>query len=210
MRTRITFIILTLLAASSCTIEKQLYSKGFHVEFHKRQRPADSHNTNTDQPVNEIPEIDQVLTYPDSITDSPILQEKEEEIVSELTSEKISPTPNPVSIKSKIKIAAKRIRTGISIQTHFSESLMSKSLKENQKKLSSNNKSRDFDWGEFSEWMVIVGGVIGYIFLLASMPGVSFTQALVGVLIAVLVIVLLGLLISNAVGDYQYWFWSGR
>ena len=198
-----------LLIASSCTVEKQLYSKGFHVEFHKRQRLADSHNTTPIQPVTEIPEIEQIPTSPDSITDAPILQEKEEEVVSEPTNEKIIPATKVVSVKAKIKTAVTRIRIGISIQTHFSESLMSKSLKENQNKHSA-KKSRDFDWGEFSEWVLIVGGIIGFIFLMASMPGISFAQALVGTLVVILVIVLLGLLIANAVGSYDYWFWSGR
>jgi hypothetical protein len=201
-------IILVLLAASSCTIEKQLYSKGFHVEFHKRQRPADPHKPTAIQPITETPEEELRTIVSDSITDAHILQEKEVELVSVHTYEKVIPAAKPIFMKSKMKTVANKIRTGISIQTHFSESLMSKSLKKDPKKRSE-NKSRDFDWGEFGEWMLILGGVVGFIFLLASMPGVSFTQALVGVLIVILIIILLALLISSALDNVE-WFWSGR
>lgn len=203
------FLSFILLTASSCTIEKQLYSKGFHVELHKRQRPADSHNITAVQPTTEIPEEEKTTIVSDSITDTPILQGKQKETISTPADEKIIPVSKAIAVKSKIKTTANRIRTGISIQTHFSESLMSKSFKKDPKNRSE-KRSRDFDWGEFGEWMLILGGVVAFIFLMTSMPGVSFVQALVGVLVVILIIILLGLLIANAVGGYDYWFWSGR
>jgi len=204
----ILFLIVILLAASSCTIEKQLYSKGFHVEFHKRQHPADPTNTTAIQPVTEIPEREQLTVSSDSIADAPTLQEVPEEILVH-TKEKIIPATKAIPGKSKIKTTLSRISTRISIQIHFSESLMSKSFKKDPKKRSE-KRSRDFDWEEFGEWMLILGGLVAFIFLMASLPGISFVQALVGTLVVILIIILLGLLIANAVGGYDYWFWSGR
>lgn len=207
MKTQITFILLLLLSASSCTIEKQLHSGGFHIEFHKRQRPADSHNTNTAQLITEIPEIEQVTIRPDSITDAPILPEKEEETVSPCMDEKVIPASKPVSVKSKMKVASNRIRTGISIQIHFSESLMSKSLKTDPKKRSE-KRDIDIDWEEVATWVLFVAGLIGLGFYLA--PGASLGVILIGILAVLAAIILVAFLISNALGNYQYWFWSGR
>lgn len=205
----ILFLIVILLAASSCTIEKQLYSKGFHVEFHKRQHPEDPHNTTAIQPETETPEREQLTVSSDSITDTSILQEKKTEEIPIHTNEKIIPVTKAIPGKSKMKTTVSRISTRISIQAHFSESLMSKSFKKDPRKRSE-KKSRDFDWEEFGEWMLILGGLVAFIFLMASLPGISFVQALVGTLVVILIIILLGLLLANAIGSYDYWFWSGR
>ncbi|MNJ83254.1 hypothetical protein D3C87_06700 [compost metagenome] len=205
MRKRITIFLSSLIALSSCSVERRLYSKGLHVEFRKPSRGSDSHHQiqSLDEPEENEPE----KISSDSIINIPV-QEKKENLISDSTNEKMIPAIKSIFWKSKIKPAVNRIRTGISIETHFSESLMSKSLKKNQYKHSV-NKSRDFDWGEFFEWVLIIGGVIGFIFLLASMPGVTFVQALIGVLVVILIIFLLGLLISSALGNIE-WFWSGR
>ncbi len=196
-----------LFAAGSCTIEKQLYSKGFHVEFHKRKPSVDSHNSNC--LVTEIPESDQETISSDSITDAPLLKEKEDEVVSELTKKKIIPVIKLDSVKSKVKTAANRIRTGISIQTHFSESLMSKSVKKDPKKRSE-KRDIDIDWGEVAGWVLCIGGLIGLICIGAQAPGVSIGAVLLGVLVVVVVILLIALLIANALDGFDYWFWSGR
>jgi hypothetical protein len=204
------FLLVMLLAASSCTIEKQLYSRGFHVEFHKRHPKADSHDTHTAQPLIEIRETEQVQISSDTITDAPIPQQKEIEVVSVKMNEKIPQATKPVSgnLKGKIASRSHRIRTSISIQTHFSESLMSKSLKENRKKYSA-NKSRSFDWGEFASWVLCIGGLILLIGIGAQAPGVTIGAILLGLLVVVVLILLLALLISSALGNFE-WFWSGR
>lgn len=200
------FLLCMLLAASSCTVEKQLYSRGFHVEFHKRVREADSHNTNLLQPLTEVPEKAQVTINPDSIADRSMLQEKEIEAVSDSTHEKINPATKPISVKLKRKIASGRI--GISIQTHFSESLMSKSLKKDPEKRSE-KRDIDIDWEEVLDWVSIFGLLIGLIILAATTPGVNLGAFLVGILVVAIVIILLAFLIANALDGYE-WFWSGR
>lgn len=207
MKAQTTLLLFILLVASSCTVEKQLYSRGFHVEFHKRVREADSHHTNPIQPVTEIPEIEQAISSPDSVTNTVVLQEKEMEIIPVSTNQEPIPAIKPISKKSKMKLASGRIRTGVSIQTHFSESLMSKSLKENRKY--STNSSRGFDWGEFAGWVLCIGGLIVLIGIGAQAPGVTIGAILLGLLVVVVVIILLALLISSALGDIE-WFWSGR
>lgn len=202
---RIFLFLSIFIAVSSCTVEKRLYTKGIHVEFRKSFRGSDSHDQlpANDEPIeNEAGEI-----RPDSIPETPVIQEEEAMDVRNTNKEMI-PAIKSVSRKSNMKPTLNRSRTGIFIQVHFSESLMSKSLEKNQYKRSTNS-SRDFDWGEFFEWVLIVGAIIGFVFLLAAMPGVSFVQAFIGVLVAILVIFLLGLLISSALGNFE-WFWSGR
>lgn len=208
MSIRISFILLMLLAASSCTVEKRLYSRGFHVEFQKRQLPADSHNATSKQLITEIPQIEQLKISSDSITDTSILQEKEVEVVIERTNDEVIPATKPVSRKSKMEITVNKIRTGISIQTHFSESLMSKSLEKDPKKRSK-KRDMDIDWEKVLDWVYLFGGLIGLVLLASAMPGVNLGAALVGVLVVVIVIILVALLIASAIGDFE-WFWSGR
>jgi hypothetical protein len=205
----ILFLLVMLLAASSCTIEKRLYSRGFHVEFHKRQSQADPNNLNTVQTLTEILEIEHAEINSDSIVDTTIPQKKEMDVVSVKKNEKISQTTNPVSgnLKRKIASCSDKIRTGISIQTHSSQSMISKSLKENRKY--STNRSRGFDWGEFAGWVFCIGGLIVLIGVGAQAPGVTVGAILLGLLVVVVVIILLALLISSALGNFE-WFWSGR
>ncbi|MDF3029273.1 MAG: hypothetical protein K0S23_3580 [Fluviicola sp.] len=207
MRAQIIFLLLLLFAVSSCTIEKQLYSRGFHVEFHKRQPPADSHNTNTNQLITEIPETGEIIRSQDSIIDTSILKEKQEDIIPPPMDEKVIPAIKVVSRKSKIKTVSNRIRTHISIHTHFSESLMSKSLKKDSKKRSE-KRDIDIDWEEVATWALFVGGLIALGFFLA--PGANFGVILLGIVAVLAVIILVVFLISRAFGNYQYWFWSGR
>lgn len=209
MNTRITLLLSFFAAISSCTIEKRLYTKGFHVEFRKSLRESDPHREV--QSINEPKSIENKLEEirPDSIIDpSVVIQEEKEEVISDNTNENSIPVIKSVSRKSKMKSPIHRIRTGVFIHMHFSESLMNKSLKKNQYKRSV-NRSRDFDWGEFFEWVLIVGAIIGFVFLLSAMPGVSFVEALIGVLVVILIAFLLALLISSALGNFE-WFWSGR
>lgn len=208
--TRHLLFLSILIAASSCSIEKQLHSKGFHVEFHKRLRPSDPPDAITGRLATKTPETGQIIITADSITDAPILQEKEEIVISEPTNEQIFPTIKSTSGKLKRKSAAgsNKIRTGVSIQTHFSESVMSKSLNENQKKYSA-KRSGNFDWGEFAGWVFGIGGLIVLICIGAQAPGVTIGAILLGLLVVVVVIILLALLISSAIGNVE-WFWSGR
>ena len=203
------FLTLILLIASSCTIEKQLHSRGFHVEFHKRQRSSDSPDAITGQPATKIAESELITITTDSII-APILQEKEEIVVSESANEQVIPATKVISgtLKRKITAGTSRIRTGISIQTHFSESLMSNSLKENQKKYSA-KKGREIDWEEVSVWLYLVLALTALVFLTASLPGVSIGAALLGVLVGAVIVTLVCLLIASAIGDFE-WFWSGR
>jgi len=201
MNLRITLFLSVLLAISSCTIEKRLYSRGFHIEFRKPARES-----NKIIRADGIMEKEYLRINSDSIMNTPVLQEKEQ-LVPVCPNEKSIPATKSLSGKLKTKIPSGKIRTGVSIQIHFSESLMNKSLKKTLKK-HTEHRSRDIDWGEVLDWVLIAGAIIGAIFLLAAMPGISFTQALLGVLIIVILIFIVGLLIGNSL-DRVEWFWSG-
>lgn len=221
MSIRITLFLLILLAGSSCTVEKRLYTKGFHIEFRKPHQGSDAKDAlqPKDQMGEKESELDEVIfpktddlrlkeENPQEEESTELVQQEETQAITELPNKEFRSTNKPISEELNPTSDSGRITTKVSIQVHFSESLMSKSLRKNQERHSA-NKSREIDWEEVSVWLYLIGGLIGLVLLLASMPGVSIGAALLGVLVGAVIATLVALLISSAVGNFE-WFWSGR
>ena len=210
MNIRITLFLSILFIIGSCTFEKRLYSKGFHVESRKKLRESDSNDAHTIQPAVETPETGAVMIDSNSRADVPILREKEEAEIPVIKANirETIPVFQSVSGKSKMNPAVNSHSRKVFIQTHFSESVMGKSLRENRNN-HSEKKSRNFDWEEFWKWMLIIGLTLGAVFLISLAPGISFLQAFIVVFAAILALYLFVLLLSAAFGNFE-WFWIGN
>lgn len=212
MSIRITILLYLLFAVSSCTIEKQLYSHGFHVEFRKKLPQSRANELTTIQATTETPEIEQQITVdPNPVTDTTMLEELQEVSLNrntELISENQS-VPRRSMVKPFIEKHLIQSRDGV--QSNFSGSLKSKLLKENQGNKRSKN-AQEFDWEEFGDWFLIVGLILGVaLFLSLITPGMNFLQALALVLLAILAFLLFLWLIFSAFDSFRFeWFWSGR
>lgn len=205
MTTRILLFCCLLLAAGSCTIQKQLHSKGFHVEFRKRLHAKDS---SVQSPESTYPDRGTVKNPSDSIAGVVVVADKKED-ASSMEPEIGIPATKTRHYRFPWKTQPKRVTPEIQVQTQASESRMNQLIHKQQSKRAIKKRSSSFEWRDVLDWVIIIGLTICFIFLIASVPGVSFIQAVVSVLVVVLAVILLGYLISSALGNYQ-WFWSGR
>lgn len=95
MRKRITLFLSSLIALSSCSVERRLYSKGLHIEFRKPLRGSDSHHQIQSPDESEENELGKIS--PDSIIEIPAIQEKKDVLISDSTNEKMIPAITSVS-----------------------------------------------------------------------------------------------------------------
>lgn len=210
MKIQITFFLFILLAISSCTVEKRLYTKGFHVEFHKRHHGADSRNmlqSVSDQAENHPDDI-----HPDSIIIIPITKKLSVNEISSKADDNQPVLETPFVSKPPEKRFSpfhKRTRVHrVSLKkSRFLTNPVSE-LKEKQFK----NPKNDRNYRQFWE-------IMGFIGLLAGLLGIILLFIFIEnpVCLLILQIVLAGLalagliwLIAALCGLHFEWFWSGR
>lgn len=207
MKAQITFFLFILLVISSCTVEKRLYSKGFHVEFRKplprsgskdqtqaitEHQPEEIHPDSTELvSISRKPENDQALTQ---ITEVSLNSEKP--IVSEQSMVKRS------ALREKTKVCAIPLKKPKLRVNPVSE------LKEKQFKKPKNDRNYSQFW-EIMGFIGLVTGLLGIILLFIFIEN--------PVCLLILQIVLAGLALAGLIwlifaicGLRIEWFWSGR
>lgn len=205
MKAQITFFLFILLAISSCTVEKRLYSKGFHVEFRKPHHGSDSRNTL--QPVS-----DQAENHPDSITIIPITEKPDVNEISSKADEDQPVLETPlVSEQTLVKRSALREKTKVcAIPLKKPKFLVNpvSVLKEKQFKKLKNDRNYSQFW-EIMGFIGLVTGLLGIILLFIFIEN--------PICLLILQIVLAGLALAGLIwlifaicGLRIEWFWSGR
>ena len=205
MKAQITFFLFILLAISSCTVEKRLYSKGFYVEFRKPHHGSDSRNTL--QPVSY-----QAENHPDSITIIPITEKPDVNEISSKADEDQPVLETPlVSEQTLVKRSALREKTKVcAIPLKKPKFLVNplSALKEKQFKKPKNDRNYSQFW-EIMGFIGLVTGLLGIILLFIFIEN--------PICLLILQIVLAGLAFAGLIwlifaicGLRIEWFWSGR
>jgi hypothetical protein len=214
MTKRFTFFLFVLAAVSSCTVQKRLYNKGFHVEFHKHLHRSNIH---THAQAIDEPELAENETK-EIHSDFSLVQEAQTDGSDSCSDEKIelvaieqqSPEDADTYLGQSIrKIATQPIRLHFSDHQTRMQSPRGSFLPKSTSTKQQTKKSRDFDRDKFWDWVIILGLTVGAVILLSFIPGVTFLQALLVVLGVIVALYLLALLIGAAFGNFE-WFWSGR
>lgn len=207
MKAQITFFLFILLAISSCTVEKRLYSKGFHVEFRKPLPRSGS----KDQ-TQAITEHQQEEIRPDSTELVCISQKPENDrALTQTTGVSLNSEKPVVSKQTLVKRSALNEKTkGCTIPLKKPKFLVNplSALKEKQFKKPKNDRNYSQFW-EIMGFIGLVTGLLGIILLFIFIEN--------PICLLILQIVLAGLAFAGLIwlifaicGLRIEWFWSGR
>ena len=210
MKAQITFFLFILLAISSCTVEKRLYSKGFHIEFRKRLRESDSKDQTpamTELLKNQSEEIG-----PDSTEVISIPEESEtDQTLIHTAGVSLNSEKPVVSKQTLVKRSALNEKTkGCTIPLKKPKFLVNplSALKEKQFKKPKNDRNYSQFW-EIMGFIGLVTGLLGIILLFIFIEN--------PICLLILQIVLAGLAFAGLIwlifaicGLRIEWFWSGR
>lgn len=210
MRKRITLFLSSLIALSSCSVERRLYSKGLHVEFRKPLRGSDSHHQiqspDESEPINN--ESEEIYSDSTNLVFTPEKREVDEILTKTADDQLVSKAP----------IVPERSKRSIFDQKMNIPSILSKStklltkpihsLKEKQiKKPNSTRNYRKF-W-EVMGGVGIIAGLVGIILLFIFIDN-PICLLILQIILAALVLAGLIWLIVALCGLSFEWFWSGR
>ncbi|MGV3610866.1 MAG: hypothetical protein ACO1N0_07955 [Fluviicola sp.] len=212
MKAPIILIVLILLATSSCTVQKRLYNRGFHVEFRKSIKgsvkepllPSFDEENNMESEVFPDDSVQLDLAFEKTISDDLI----QNEVIPEQNRR-----GNSLNLEKPVLTTRFSGRSHSFVSTRFtsvaeitSSSKDNFSLKESTSQEKTGTPKRDVNWEKIIVRTIIWLLVAALIVLILLSPFAKYF------LIAVCVVaagMLLGWLISCCFSGFE-WFWSGR
>lgn len=205
MTKRILLFLILFAAVSSCTVQKRLYNKGFHVEFRKQVKESEHHSNKNY--FAEVSQTESEVLLPDSIFTSSNPEEFEtDEVISSPTANAPDLKPTAISsFQSKRKDPEKNPKS-IFMQVHVKESVMYKSLQEGRML---STTSSDIDW---EDTLITVGSAILIIILLIlyfTFPTFALILEIIFAILLLVALVMLIVWLCGALNNIE-WFWSGR